>query len=155
MGLIQRFLLCSILLLIVECSNSPLQTIDNKSIAFTSLKGKWIIVNYWAAWCPSCLKEIPTLNHLANHYPNQLMILGVNRDHLEADKQRQTAEHYQITYPLLSTDPAHRWHLPMPVEVLPTTFIISPQGKLAYTLQGPKSLPEFENLLNLKPQNQS
>lgn len=150
---ITRSILLISMLFLANCGKQSLTTVDNKPLYLHDLQGKWVVFNYWASWCPPCLKEIPALNRLNSEYPKKLTVLGVNTDHLPMKSQQQIAHHYHIQYPLLLTDPALLWHLPHTVDVLPTTFIISPEGKLAYTLRGPQTTAQLVTLLHLPRKN--
>lgn len=151
--LLSRPLLLVILLFLASCGKQSLDTVDQTPLRPQDLQGKWLLFNYWASWCPSCLKEIPDLNRLQNEYGNTLTVLGVNTEHLSAAQQQQIASHYHIQYPLLLTDPASRWHLPHTVDVLPTTFVVSPKGKLTYTLRGSRTTAQWVTILHLKENN--
>ncbi|MHA7840271.1 MAG: TlpA family protein disulfide reductase [Gammaproteobacteria bacterium] len=150
---LRYFFIVLLTLFIANCSQPSITTINQTPIYLHDLEGKWIIFNYWASWCPPCLKEIPMLNQLSGQYSQNLTVLGINTERLSTEKQQQLASHYHIQYPLLESNPTPLWHLPTAVEVLPTTFIISPKGKLAYTLRGPQTTEQIVALLHLQRKN--
>ncbi len=117
---------------------------DN-SVSLSALKGKWIIINYWAVWCDSCVKEIPELNHFYQHNQDKnILLFGVNYDH--------TPMPDLILYPVLVEDPKKFFKL-ADVDVLPVTFIIDPQGKVVKSIIGPnteKSLFKIMQILQKK-----
>jgi peroxiredoxin len=122
----------------IGCSreNSVLHDAKGHEITISQLKGKWIIVNYWAAWCASCLKEIPELNHFyqRNHHKN-IVLFGVNYDRLSLSDLQQTIDKTHIAFPVVLEDPAQIWLL-NGIEALPVTFIIDPQGKVVKRIVG-------------------
>ncbi len=111
--------------------------VDNQHHPVTqAAEGQWTLVNYWAPWCEGCLREIPQLNQLAAE--NKVRVLGVSFDDMpEADINR-FATQIHIQYALLLSDPQKSWHLPAP-EVLPTSYLLDPEGRLQATLVGPQT----------------
>ena len=80
-----------IFLALVSCSKPDAYDSQGNPISLKQYQGKWIIINYWASWCGPCLEEMPTLNKLYHEYPNQLIILGVSFDGLNAEKINESA----------------------------------------------------------------
>ncbi len=103
------------------------------------LQGRWVVINYWATWCKPCIREIPELNALAARYPDTVTVLGVNYDGVQGDQLRQQVDELGISFEVLAEDPAGRLGVPRP-QVLPTTLVLDPQGRLVDTLVGPQTL---------------
>lgn len=109
---------------------------QSHQVQLTKLKDKWIVVNYWASWCPTCMQEVPELNRFHEHNQNRnIIMLGVNYDHLPTDSLRQAVREANVSFPVLTEDPAEAWKL-HGVVVLPTTFIINPEGKVVKKIIG-------------------
>ena len=89
--------------------------------------------------CGPCVEEIPELNELSHKYPDQLIVLGVNFDHITGDKLVQPQKQMGIEYLNLAQDPADQLRLSRPAG-LPTTYIFNPSGKLESKLVGPQTL---------------
>ena len=102
--------------------------------------GQWTIVNYWASWCGPCQMEVPELNLLASE--NNIRVIGVNADFLPESQTRAAIKQLNIKYPVLLEDPSSDWNLPEP-EVLPTTYILNPDGKVKDTLMGAQTAQEI------------
>ncbi len=119
-----------------------LKELNGQPIAFNSLKGKWVFINYWASWCPSCLGEIATLNQFYHQQNKKIALFAVNYDSLPISEQLQLLKKYHIDYPNLQEDPGKDLNLESPVG-LPATFVFNPRGELATILYGEQSL---ENL---------
>lgn len=117
-----------------------------QTIAMQALKGKIVVVNYWATWCKPCLTEMPDLNKLYEANQAKIIVLGVNFDGLDNEKMNAFASKLQVKFPLFSQFPIEKYGI-QEVAGLPTTFIISPQGKLVKTLQGPQTMASLEQAL--------
>ena len=92
-------------------------------------KGKWVLVNYWATWCPPCLEEIPDLIALHENKKNNLVVLGVALDYRNAKQVTDFAEGLLVTYPIVLGSPKITNQIG-PVQGLPTTYLFNPEGKL-------------------------
>jgi thiol-disulfide isomerase/thioredoxin len=118
----------------LACSK-PIQISDcdgNK----VDLDHKWLVVNYWADWCSSCLTELPELNKLAQQNFN-LAIIGVNFDALSNAKIKNFKEHLHLSIPLSNNFPKEKFGIG-DIATLPVTFLISPQGTLVKRWDGPQ-----------------
>jgi thiol-disulfide isomerase/thioredoxin len=74
-------LLCSIFMLSCTEKGSVLHDTKGNEIPLSTLKGKWVIINYWADWCESCTKEIPELNRFyQNNQDKNIVLYGVNNE---------------------------------------------------------------------------
>jgi thiol-disulfide isomerase/thioredoxin len=103
-----------------------------------SLRGQWVVINYWAQWCKPCIEEIPHLNTLDRDYA-QVTVLGVNYDGASGAELERQRQQLGVAFASLEADPAEQLGKARPV-VLPTTFIVNPEGKLAAELIGPQTL---------------
>jgi thiol-disulfide isomerase/thioredoxin len=123
-----------------------LQNIDGDEFTFSSLKGKWVYINYWASWCAPCLHEIPEINRFYQQYKTKnIAVFGVNYDGLSSDEQRTLIQKYQLAYPSLGLDPADTLKLG-DIKGVPVTFIFNPDGQLfdiKYGEQTIKSLSAY------------
>jgi thiol-disulfide isomerase/thioredoxin len=137
-----------IIFLLFSCSKPDLNVFEGKGFFLDDLKGKWIVFNYWADWCPPCIKEIPELNSLQSNFSDHLKVFLINFDMLEGEELKQQLEKFNVQVDSLLTDPSiiYDWVIP---ENLPVTFIINREGELEFTLVGPQTEEEIIKLLSL------
>lgn len=124
----------------------------SKPVTFTDLAGnrltltgdQWLVLNFWAQWCEPCRAEVPELNALASS--GQVRVLGVDFDGGQGEELASRAKALDIRFPVLRESPLAALQLPAP-QVLPATFIISPQGKVVGKLFGPQTRQSLESEL--------
>ena len=112
-----------------------LKDVDGKEYDLAALKGRMVIVNFWATWCGPCVAEMPSLQALATRLGEKnAVVLGVNY-HESAQKIREFQDRIPVRFPLLR-DPWQEASGTWKVRVLPTTFIIDANGVLRYRVVG-------------------
>lgn len=127
-----------------------LKDIQGQSTSFSALKGKWVLINYWAGWCQSCVDEIPELNRFyQNHKKDPVALFAVNFDDLSLFEQQNLIRKYNISYPTLLNDPAGNLSLG-DITGVPVTFIFNPKGKLVKTLFGGQTAETLDEVIALK-----
>lgn len=125
----------------------PLKDIQGNTISFSSLKGKWVLINYWAGWCKSCIDEIPELNRFyQKHEHDPVALFAVNYDELPLHKQKRLIKKLNILYPSLTSNPAFALGLG-DIMGVPVTFIINPQGELVHTLYGGQDIKSLDSAI--------
>ncbi len=103
--------------------------VNGVPVALSSLRGKVVLVNFWATWCPPCREEIPDLIALQTRYKDQLQIVGVSQDSGSAQDVARFAHAQGMNYPIVMSTPAIERLFPN-VYALPTTFLIDRDGRL-------------------------
>lgn len=107
----------------------PLTDLDGKQATLGDYRGKVVLVNFWATWCPPCRKEIPDLETLYNRFKGQgLVVLAISDEDL--DKVKPFIAERNVTYPVL-LDPGRKVNELFQVVGIPKTFIYDRSGKLA------------------------
>jgi len=106
--------------------------LNGKQHTFSEYKGKWIIVNYWATYCPPCRVEVTDLNMFAEDHEKTAVVLGMDAGGDPVSELKKFKQEYELSYTMA---PAQRSTLLAfgIIEALPTTFIVSPQGKIVDT----------------------
>lgn len=145
-----RFLnLLFISMLLCACAKPDYELATGETGSFSTWKGKWVFINYWATWCGPCREEIPELNIFANTRTD-IAVFGVNFDHPQGEALKKEITEMGITFPVLTQDPAQALHFEQP-SVLPVTVILNPQGKIHTTLLGPQTQKTLAAAIGVVP----
>lgn len=106
-----------------------LTDLEGRSWRLSELRGKVVVVNFWATWCPPCRKEMPDLEALYNQFKGEgLVVLAISDE--DAAKVGPFIAERQVTYPIL-LDPGRKVNALFQVEGIPKTFVYDREGKLA------------------------
>src|SRR5579883_1999438 len=105
-----------------------LSDIHGKSWKLSDLRGKVVLVNFWATWCPPCRKEMPDLQALFDKYKGKGLIVLAISDEEEA-KVKPFIQAQGITFPVM-LDPGDKVHQLFQVEGIPKSFVYDRDGKL-------------------------
>lgn len=134
---------------------TPLTNIPGAQQNLSQYKGKIIVLNFWATWCPPCREEMPELSQLQLEYKNRnVVVLGIAEDELPLVKEYLQSS--PVTYPIFIAENEGMnlgADLGNDKGVLPYTVIIGADGRVIDTFYGRISKPLLEkSLLNLLPQ---
>jgi peroxiredoxin len=109
-------------------ANFTLTDLSGKNWTLKDLRGRVVLVNFWATWCPPCRKEMPDLETLSRRFgPQGLVILGISDE--EAAKVKPFISQQKVTYPVL-LDPGRKVNGLFQIEGIPKTFIYDRDGKI-------------------------
>ena len=148
-------LLTSLLLLLISLTShmsfaqDQFTLVDMNGVThqLASYKGKWVIVNYWATWCPPCLEEIPDLVNLYDsRNAIDLMIIGVVFDYETLQEVETYVDDMLMSYPIVLGNEEVVKQIGS-AEVLPTSYIYNPQGKLVKVKRGIVSRQYLETII--------
>jgi thiol-disulfide isomerase/thioredoxin len=128
---------------------NPWQTPDGKSVDTEEWRGKVLVVNFWASWCPPCVEEMPTLDKLNTEFSSKnVLFVGIGID--SPSNIREFLQNTPVSYPIvigglegsnLSKQMGNSQG------ALPYTIIINPQGKASSSKLGKISEDELRSAI--------
>jgi thiol-disulfide isomerase/thioredoxin len=112
-----------------------LKTLDNEEITLSKLRGKVVLLDFWATWCAPCRESIPHLVQLHKSYQQSgLEVLGMNVDRGDTDTVRRFVKSFDIPYPIvIASEELERNY---GITGLPTTILIDKEGKIRQKFMG-------------------
>lgn len=130
----------------VKAPDFALTSTEGKTVKLSDYKGKIVIVDFWATWCPPCRKGVPDLIDLQSKYKEKLLIIGISLDYGKTkDDVKPFIKNYGINYPVVYYDEKVLNDYGG-IESIPTSFIIDSEGNVVNKHVGlyPKYIYEEE-----------
>lgn len=125
------------------------QTLDGRTVTLEQLRGKPVLVTFWATTCPACIEEMPHLIELYQElHPKGLELIGVAMSYDPPEQVRAMAQQRQIPYPIILDSRAQIARAFDNVRLTPTTVLISPEGRIVQYRLGPLDLPRLRETIN-------
>ncbi|HBT72312.1 MAG TPA: thiol-disulfide oxidoreductase [Lysinibacillus sp.] len=123
-----------------------LTSLDGEDITLSDLRGKKVVLNFWATWCPPCKAEMPHMQSFYDEYAKEknVEIIAVNLTSAErdvtADAKVDTVmtfrDSFELTFPIL-LDPDNDAGLDYQIITIPTTYFIDSNGYIQRAIRGP------------------
>jgi thiol-disulfide isomerase/thioredoxin len=155
MGLYRAVLLLCLSLLAATAGAKEFSFKDTQgnTLRLADYRGKWVLVNFWATWCPPCQQETPDLVALHNAHKNSdLVVIGVALDSTRPAVAAFMTK-YAISYPIVIGSYTMAEYEVGNVEALPTSYLYDPSGKQVSFQEGMVTREEIETYLALKKKN--
>ncbi|HTR45970.1 MAG TPA: TlpA disulfide reductase family protein [Verrucomicrobiae bacterium] len=112
-----------------------LPDLNGHIVSTANVRGKVVVVNFWATWCPPCREEIPEMIELSKRYKDKLVIIGVSMDDAPADEVRDFARNNGIEYPIvMGSSTLSREYGGVPA--LPTSFVVNTDSRIVQKHEG-------------------
>lgn len=120
--------------------NFELTDIQGKVIHLSDFQGKWVLVNFWAPWCPLCWGEVPLLNDLSRR--EDFVVIGIGMDYgPDAATARESAQSHNLNFEHIIAGGSRRdanaaFHQIGPVDFYPTSYLYDPNGDIFMFIPG-------------------
>lgn len=122
---------------------------DGVHYKLSDQKGKWVLVNFWAPWCPTCLQEMPELEALQKQHKD-LLVIGVAVMYKKKQEVFDAVLAQAVSFPIVLGDEDIASDFGE-MKGMPTSFLYSPSGKLVGHHDGPLTQNEIEQAIAQKP----
>ena len=106
-----------------------IKDLDGRDLSSASWRGKVVLLNFWATWCPPCREEIPDLIRLQTKYEGKLQIVGLSDDTGPVDDVKRFVQQAKMNYPIAIASPELEQKFGG-VMGLPTSFLVDTQGRV-------------------------
>lgn len=133
------------LILIISCQKADIDLHNSKGMVSENLKGQWVMINYWADWCPPCLKEMPELVAFASANKD-VQVFAFNFDQLDGEDLDYEINKFGVDLPSILSHPRDIWGIESPA-TLPATYFINPEGEIVQSLFRPQTQESLEDIL--------
>lgn len=124
-----------------KAADFKLKTLEGNDVSLSDYKGKVVIIDFWATWCPPCRKGIPDLVEIQKEYKDDVVIIGISLDQQNTIKDLDPfIKTYNINYPVVIGNQQVVMDYGN-IQAIPTSFIIDQSGNIVDTHVGlvPKS----------------
>lgn len=114
--------------ILAEAPSFTLKDTEGRDVSLEDFRGQYVLLNFWATWCPPCVKEMPALEEVHNKFSGKgLKVVAIN-DYESPKKAINYVKDGGYTF-LVLTDPPGKTSEAYKAMVLPMTFIIDPEGR--------------------------
>lgn len=114
--------------------------LNGRSINLRKYKGKTVFINFWATWCKPCIEEMPYIANAQNILGNEVVFLLASSETIEQIVDFRDKNYYKFNYARIENSES------LNIQVLPTTFIISPGGNLSFLETGLRKWDDKNNI---------
>ena len=123
-----------------------LQDFKGKTHKLSDYRGSWVLVNFWATWCPPCREEMPALSDL--HEGNKdIIVLGINYHETDMTKVTDFLDGMLLDFPSLILPPGKDISGIKPIYSLPTSLLVSPKGEIVAQFSGVVNIEGVEQFI--------
>lgn len=123
-------------------SEFTMTSLAGEEVALSSLRGRYVLINFWATWCAPCREEMPYLQQLSIDHADRLTVLGVNMRE-EPERIYPFVEEFGLTFPVLLNPPDNIIG-ENNVRGLPVSYVVGPDGTVVYRKIGEMLPEEFD-----------
>ncbi|MBI5494166.1 MAG: TlpA family protein disulfide reductase [Deltaproteobacteria bacterium] len=107
-----------------------------RNVSLADYRGKWVLVNFWATWCPPCREEMPSMEFLTRKFGDRMTVLAVSVD----EDWNEVTRFFGAEKPSFKVlwDPSRRTSRGYGTEKLPESYVVSPDGRVIAKFIGPR-----------------
>ncbi len=134
----------------IKVPNFSLTDLNGNVHTNKSTQGKYLVVNFWATWCPPCLKEIPAFVEFYEKNKDKILILGLNYEQADKVAIIEFTDTFMVNYPIIFFDDKNGAQFTKFGEVsgMPTTYIYGPNGNLVDYQMGEMDMMALEQAIS-------
>ncbi len=128
--------------------NFQFADINGRTIRLSDFRGKWVLVNFWAPWCPLCWAEVPVLNELNKR--KDYVVIGIGLDYgPDENVVRDAATRHNLDFHAIVAggsrrNPASPFRQVGPVDFYPTSYLYDPNGEIVMFIPGQVKLRNIQ-----------
>jgi thiol-disulfide isomerase/thioredoxin len=116
-------------MLSAQAGDFVLKDMQGNTLKLADYRGKWVLVNYWATWCPPCIAEMPELNALHKAHKDQdVVVIGVVTNYANRGVVETFLKTHPLSYPVVLGDDKVYAAIGE-LDILPTSYLYAPNGK--------------------------
>ena len=134
------------ILCLIGCQKNDIEVHNGDNTSLPKLTQSWLVINYWADWCPPCLKEMPELVEFANQNKD-INVYAFNFDQLDIEDLDPQIKRFGVDIPSMLTYPGDIWGMESP-QTLPATYFISTEGVVVKSLFKPQTAETLNVILS-------
>ena len=129
-----------------KAEDFTLLDLNNNKVSLSDFRGKVVVLNFWATWCPPCIAEAPDLVEVSKAYKDKgVQFIGVSDDDVSALKK--FVSDYGIEYPILLDGSVDRIMPKWGISAIPTTFILNGNGEIVFKKVGMMTREQLINAI--------
>ncbi len=134
----------------VAAADFSTKDLEGHPLSLADYRGKWVVINFWATWCPYCVDEISDLSAFYRaHNAKDATVLGLSvddADEISDAELRDFVHTNNITYPIIRATQTIVRAIG-PIKGLPTTYLVDPNGKVVARQLGPMTGADLEQFI--------
>lgn len=129
-----------------------LETLDGEQFQLSELKGKKVILNFWATWCPPCKAEMPHMQSFHEKFGDEVEVVAVNLTNNDSGMKRiqEFVDDYGLTF-TIPLDKKGVVEDAYEATTIPTSYIITSEGTVQHKIVGPMDEAMMEQLISSTP----